>query len=678
MDALSLEARCYHFASQNVFLSNIGPSHFGVAGPDRIFLVFELAGKLEIYKFIPEQSQQFNHCEYDENGEEIEKEHVEEKNQKDEFVLERSIQIQDVDIVQVVHCQIIPEYFVFMINNRLTRLRSVRAYTNYMIDTKPELLFKIKLRLNGELIRTLTSQTDDEVPSHLANVDTALNIIEFQHTDIGALANYIHCCPVLGNLVISIANGTTLLYRYTRCILPSNKCHVAIDFILIKTITVLGECWIPQMVKLSLNYVALMSQSHFSLIQIEFTDDESEYENGHHRLEYKYDPKFRSSDECHLIYNRLFDEFIPQDNIFGIGKNRQQSHADTVWGPVSDELSCKFAVYDQHNAQTKASSYQLLLCRMLSLPKQKRTKSNSTSDPKFFPNNLTTLRAKNSICTDQMTNSLSDSKLYLFGFDLLPYRDRYGVIFAHALYLLWANQLTCYLIDLRRDKLKLVPISQLNLTETSPTSHSIVDSHLSNVLIRDFSASPQEDLVHVLTDGSFDTYSTQFFPFLVSQEPQNMYNSRPLAELYQISSHIFFNVIASLSSPEFVFLVSAEESGRHTIYNLHRPSVDHLQADILSKIDDIKSESETPHNKHSLHRMYIQLLSFTKFISLFPTRSLSFGGSDSSGSGSRLQRLEQFYTKIHAEMEDIIRQRPLCNYPKCSFVIANTVTDKQE
>lgn len=678
----SPDTRCYHFASQNVFLSDTQPSHFGMAGPDRIYLIYETMGKMEIYKFISQEDRQVRRQEREYHGDSSEAEpDLSAGDEKESFVLERCIKLQNTSILQVMYCYLAPEYFVFLSVDSLTHLRTVRAYTNFTsLSEKASVVF----RQAAELARALDSpeNSNHNVPLYLEPLDDALHLIDFKHADLGTLANYLSCCQVSGNFLLSLANGTTLMYQVKHLILPAKPQSSPIDFLLLKSISVL-DGWIPEVVKLSLNYVALMSQTHFSLLKIVFQDPD-EYKDGHHLLEVRHDPKYRVSEEIHLVYNRLFDEPISQESMFTAHENvYRNSHADTVWGPVKGPVSCKFAVYEHEvDGQTaQQSPYTLLFCRQFKIPKRKRTgKSHPNLETRICPIDLQTIQGKETLCAEQEQAAIDspDLKVYLFGCELLPLRNREGNIFAHTLYILWMNRIDVYVIDLRRDKLQLVPISRLDLTSPplcddalNGGTHPFAPNTMN---IRHFSANPQEDLLHILINDTVETYSTELFPFLVSEEPETLCVSRPIVDMYQLSRSLFLNLISSLSSPEFLFLLSGEESGRHTVYILGRPtSSDHMQADILSGLEEIRCNSENDEkSNHSFHILYCRLLASIKFACLYPMRSISPGECSSEFSPTRMQCLENLYKKIKGEIEAIIEERPTCHQPFCPFAVTTT------
>ncbi len=881
--SFSADTRCYHFASQSLFLSNGGPSHFGlVGGPDddRIYLVYEQQAKLEIFRYMKKQQQQ--------QSKETEEESVDENGghlleDREQFRLERTVPLyQDaVDIGQVVYSHLAPEFFVLLakggpvgVNGSSQEqqpqqrycMRSLKVYTNYMdnVDSSPctttaaaaeedtttttTTTTSVKLRGSGELLAALSANSDsssssaeDIFPPHLTNLSNYLNLIDLKHADISTLAHHVALCPVAGHLLISTANGSMLLYRRHRLRAPqsSEPSFVTLDFLLIKSITIL-DSWTPEVVRLSLDYVAFMCPTHFSLIQIVLDSEQKKKKRGKKNL--KSDPPSHAvahlngsgksgksgsgtqqqlPPNAHLIYNRLFDEpapaevtallQTPQPSRFGGpggGGNGNghmfagaPDHADTVWGPVGYGLGCKFAIYDyttDHRSgkttttttTTSSSTYRLLFCRHLSLPprqqpsaargllRTKGTRENGNyhqQQPKAVPNELRRIAAKNSlvVITEQQC---SESNFFLYGFELVPYRDRAGRVFAHALYILSAGQqqLDCYLVDLRRDHLRLVPISRLSfgpqpfppppplpqststpppsssswkLVKTFPSMTSLASTTLtagstiknlnhtisavsatSTARVLDFTVNPQEDLVHVLLDsGYLDSYATQIFPFLVSdqQTVENLYCSRPIAPMYRISGNLFLNVIAALSSPRFVYLLSgAVESGssfsssslssdnfgdhkgkeqqqtarRHTIYYLERPSIDHLQADILSALDDLKSNSDelaalmggvtgaafrSVHDRHSFHRLYCRVLAIIKFALNYPMRSIAAKEEEEEEEEEEkiittksdekpediaaMQCLQALYEKVEAEIAEIIAEGASCTDPNCLF-----------
>lgn len=817
--SFSPDTRCYHFASQSLFLSKSGPSHFGLAGGDnRIYLVYEQQSKLEIYNYTTRKENLDQSTENDQLAWEGSV-GVQQHQPKEEFILERTVLLHDaVDIGQVVYSSLAPEFFVLLVNggahssgrnnsHLLTtyRLRSLKAYTNYMSTS--DTMYNIKVRGSGELATAAMLDTTtfspfqhpeakSHLPEHLHSIDSCLNVIDFKHADISTLANYVHICPLSGNLLICTANGTTLLYTFTFCRLklpqlPSSdkdvNDFVAVDFVLAKSITIL-DGWTPEVVKLSLNYVAFMSSAHFSLLQI-VLDDHDQHDSltagdsDHNPKNVKIDLKYlkeAESRETHLIYNRLFDEPVPAEMAYLGFPPRQNGctstsdHADTVWGPVGYGLACKFAIYNYSMGNTldgrstvTSSTYKLLFCRHLPLPpktparlRTKEAKSESSSQArqeqaKGMSNELGRIEARNSLVSESSKN------YFMFGFELLPYRQRDGSVFAHALYILSAGrQLDCYLVDLRRDHLRLVPISRLlfehqpfsssspsassaasKLVKTFPSMSSLAstitsvstikNSHTLSVIskastgrVLDFTANPQEDLVHVLLDsGSLDSYATQIFPFLVSDRFENLYCSRPIASMYRISGNLFLNVIAALSSPRFVYLFSGsadaanfslgerqregeQEEGEHTIYYLERPSIDHLQADILSALDDLKSNCDEMtmlggvefggrvNDRHSFHRLYLRVLAIIKFALNYPMRSfdgkkmMPLADEDStqhsqminkvakdkferddtkSEDFAAMQCLQALYEKVKAEIAEIIADGASCTDSTCPF-----------
>ena len=869
--SFSADTRCYHFASQSLFLSNGGPSHFGlVGGPDddRIYLVYEQQAKLEIFRYMKKQQQQ--------QSKETEEEFVDENGDhlledREQFRLERTVPLyQDaVDIGQVVYSHLAPEFFVLLakggpvgVNGSSQEqqpqqrycMRSLKVYTNYMdnVDSSPctttaaaeedttttTTTTSVKLRGSGELLTALSANSDSSsspedisFPPHLTNLNSALNLIDLKHADISTLAHHVALCPVAGHLLISTANGSMLLYRRHRLRAPqsSDTSFVTLDFLLIKSITIL-DSWTPEVVRLSLDYVAFMCPTHFSLIQIVL--DSEKKKKGKNKLKsdtISHAAHLNGSGKngngtqqipphAHLIYNRLFDEPAPTEMtaLFQTPQTLQSSrfggpggggngnghmfaeapdHADTVWGPVGYGLGCKFAIYDYTTDQqsgkttinTTSSTYRLLFCRHFSLPPRQqpsaargllRTKGirengnyhHHQQQPKAVPNELRRIAAKNSlVLTEQQC---SDSNFFLYGFELVPYRDRAGRVFAHALYILSAGQqqLDCYLVDLRRDHLRLVPISRLSfgpqpfpppppplqststppnsswkLVKTFPSMTSLASTTLtagstiknlshtisavsatSTARVLDFTVNPQEDLVHVLLDsGYLDSYATQIFPFLVSdqQTVENLYCSRPIAPMYRISGNLFLNVIAALSSPRFVYLLSGAVEGgsssssdnfgdhhkgkeqqqtarRHTIYYLERPSIDHLQADILSALDDLKSSSDelaalmggvtgagfrSVHDRHSFHRLYCRVLAIIKFALNYPMRSIAAKEKEEEEivttndekvdelndkkpeDISAMQCLQALYEKVKAEIAEIIAEGASCTDPNCLF-----------
>lgn len=785
--SFSPDTRCYHFASQNLFLSKNGPSHFGLAGGDnRIYLVYEQQSKLEIYNYTTRKDVDQS----TENEELIFEMPKTQHQQKEEFILERTVLLHDaVDIDQVIYSSIAPEFFVLLINgggvnnSHLStnyRLRSLKAYTNYMNPTKS--IDNFKLRGSGELVTAMMESNtslpfhkfetkEPHFPDHLHSIDSCLNVIDIKHADISTLANYVHVCPVSGNLLICTANGTTLLYTFCCFQLSqpfSDNDFVAIDFVLAKSITIL-DGWTPDVVKLSLNYVAFMSMSsaHFSLLQIVLDDHDQQYNSTTqcHKQQVKEDPKYLpkpgENQQTHLIYNRLFDEPVSAEMAYLGFPPRQNGcaftseHADTVWGPVGYKLGCKFAIYNYSNGNTSdgkttitSSTYKLLFCRHLPLPpktkhrsKGAKSENNNQTQPKqakAVPNELRRIEAKNSLVSEV-------DNYFMFGFELLPYQDRGGAVFAHALYILSAGrQLDCYLIDLRRDSLRLVPISRLTfetqpisspspstsaskLVKTFPSMSSLASTMTSistiknnhNILaisktstgrIIDFTANPQEDLVHVLLDsGSLDSYATQIFPFLVSDRFENLYCSRPIASMYRISANLFLNIIAAFSSPRFVYLLSGSAEStldltskqqQHTIYYLQRPSIDHLQADILSALDDLKSNSDEMstmgvefggvgrvNDRHSFHRLYLRVLAIIKFAIDYPMRSQVPSGYNSQSSAitkevtnlkveaddtksedfAAMQCLQALYEKVKTEIAEIKAEGATCTDPTCPF-----------
>ncbi|KAH9410088.1 hypothetical protein TYRP_009841 [Tyrophagus putrescentiae] len=842
--SFSADTRCYHFASQSLFLSNGGPSHFGlVGGPDddRIYLVYEQQAKLEIFRYMKKQQQQ--------QSKETEEEFVDENGDhlledREQFRLERTVPLyQDaVDIGQVVYSHLAPEFFVLLakggpvnVNGSSQEqqpqqrycMRSLKVYTNYMdnVDSSPctaaaaaeedttttTTTTSVKLRGSGELLAALSANSDSSssssdisFPPHLTNLSNYLNLIDLKHADISTLAHHVALCPVAGHLLISTANGSMLLYRRHRLRAPqsSEPNFVTLDFLLIKSITIL-DSWTPEVVRLSLDYVAFMCPTHFSLIQIVLDSKQKKKKRGKKNL--KSDPPSHAvahlngsgksgksgsgtrrqlPPHAHLIYNRLFDEPAPAEVTAFLQTPQPSRFGGPGGGGVGYGLGCKFAIYDyttDHRSRkttttttTSSSTYRLLFCRHLSLPprqqpsaargllRTKGTRENGNyhqQQPKAVPNELRRIAAKNSLVVIS-EQQCSESNFFLYGFELVPYRDRAGRVFAHALYILSAGQqqLDCYLVDLRRDHLRLVPISRLSfgpqpfppppplpqststppppsssswkLVKTFPSMTSLASTTLtagstiknlnhtisavsatSTARVLDFTVNPQEDLVHVLLDsGYLDSYATQIFPFLVSdqQTVENLYCSRPIAPMYRISGNLFLNVIAALSSPRFVYLLSGAVEGgsssssdnfgdhhkgkeqqqtarRHTIYYLERPSIDHLQADILSALDDLKSSSDelaalmggvtgaafrSVHDRHSFHRLYCRVLAIIKFALNYPMRSIAAKEEEEEEEEEEKEEeicLQALYEKVEAEIAEIIAEGASCTDPNCLF-----------
>src|SRR5699024_4021513 len=105
---------------------------------------------------------------------------------------------------------------------------------------------------------------------------------------------------------------------------PSDGGFRALDFVLARSVSLL-EGWTPQLVKLSLNYLALMCPTHFSLLQIDFDYDAEEdddcschhhHHHHHHGRLYAKNGQFNHQQQTtpHLIYNRLFDEPPPPES----------------------------------------------------------------------------------------------------------------------------------------------------------------------------------------------------------------------------------------------------------------------------------------------------------------------------------------------------------------------------
>lgn len=599
--ALMGPLRFYHFASQNVLLTKQTPSHMGMADDDRVWILYEKSKTIEIYRY-----GNVANMEIDQNGNEM-KDNLIPK--ADEYHLERVLNISpdDHNIVQCIYCPLLPDFFALLTNEH------VRIYTNYEVPNQT--LF---FRTSGQLIATLSGNRLWERPHPMENVTAQFNVIAFPAT---LKANNIDCCPVKGNLVVSQpTDRSVLIYQCTRCVLPfESHSPVSIDFVHITTVFI-EDGFVPTLVKLSLNYLAMMCPDHFTLIQLLLRSD---FTASKHKHCYEY------ATDCTLVdaqtmsqvhYSRLFDivAFSPSRNMVKSPFPKVvNGHAERVWGPCDNKIGCTFVVSDYEEEMEKSTGpYNLLFCQQFI----HKTVGGSIS----------------------------------YDCQLLPYQDRDGQTYAHGLFIQHENSIEAYLVDLRRSKQHLIPISSIKLVGN----------------IKHFCVNLRQDTIHILTDTSeLETYCSHLLSLLVSDRAESLVPSnRSTIEMHLMSECRFFNLQSTFSSNNSILLTSGpsgmeEMYDSRTAYVLRRPSFDLLQADVLSGIDDLRSISmeADPRTDHRMHQMYRQLYSLSRVVHRHPLWSLH---SRANG-GEHAERVERFHRQVREQIQEIIELKVKCNHLGC-------------
>ena len=456
------------------------------------------------------------------------------------FVLEHTIPLIDFDIDQLVYSDSTGDYFALLVTNRLSSSRSIHIYTNYLktcsLDEDRD---KIHFRLDGELINRFKRKAEDDCL--MSSVQNKLNIIEFQHADISQDAVSIDCCPINGNFLVTL-KCQVLIFKYCLVSVSSHATAPAcVDFVLFVNIDL---CRSVPIVKIAYNYLALMSCDHFTLIQLDLEHDAARQKG----------EQANKQASCDIIFNRLFDQRL----------DPRLQHAECVWGPVQRDLCCQFSSFD--HITCRAMPCNVIFCQYL----------QSIYPAKCHP----TDKSQNYLHKQSKLNVMS-YKDGLFAVQLCPFKHSNDSVYAVSVYVLWDNTVNCFVVDLRRDALCLVPISKLNI---SLNGDHYRPSH--KACIKEFSASVRDDLLHVYLDCSLETYITHVHSYLLGDSMQQVANcKRPFQPMMRISSNKFFNVISMFTNVNLLFMVCNSDERKYTIYCLTRASISQMLEDLSEQIE---------------------------------------------------------------------------------------------
>ena len=504
-----MDPNCYNFTSQEVFVSDCNPSLITVIDDNQLVIVLEAMASIRIYDLtvISEQNKPII-----------------------------TIALTDGNVKRLVHSKS-GRYLALLADNQNSK--TVRLYTNYWIEGQP-----IRVRPHGSLSRKDTKHVVD----YHSRESMSIEVIELKDLSITNDCQDISCCEANADLFV-VCGYRVLLFGHQSYKSSANVTQT--DFTILLDIRLE---WFATKLSSVGPYIALMSKTHLSLLNLDFEYDQNlKNENKMDQTELS-NPEERV--DC-IEWN--FDDYsktIRLPTLFDSESqcNNMKRHCQQVIGPVDQSLCCKFTINMNHSnidSPICRVSLRVLLCQYFEscepLFDAQLILYNRETHLSNDPLNVSKVESKSSV-NSLMDNSIDDT----IGSALLLMTKKY--LYFYNIF----NR-----IELRQ-KFAL------------------------NEKIKSYSFDKSDDSLHIITDKGLETYGLNFMHIFLDSK-QNLSN-------FKMNFRTFLNIEFVLNTKNYLLLVTELQNELRTIYSLRKPSLRDISEDINAVLNESQLEFECKFN----------------------------------------------------------------------------------
>ncbi|KAH9520570.1 hypothetical protein DERF_004271 [Dermatophagoides farinae] len=403
-------------------------------------------------------------------------------------------------------------YLALLIEKKqIIRRRQILIYPNFPAKN-------VSIMANYEHFRPAGISRDIEMD--IDSIEANIIIEDKEYSDLRTIA----CCPNDGHIAIGLANEPMILI-YELIIV--DQCRSIIDFIRIKRIRI---SFIADIIRFNSGYCAYMSNDHVQIIRITEFNKQSKHEN--------------SIVDKKIVYNNL------------MVKPGQHE----IYGPMTPK-ACPFKIYNDNdlNDESIDAGNGHVFCRTL----------NPAISFDSIPLNRPIHHSSTLIDVKNYSNHNKNSQYLSYQIEMENIDNDIIIV-----YILWNDHLWAYAIYLKRDPMRLIPISSRSLNGR---------------FVNCFAVNIRHDVIYVLGNDGLSIYASHVHNFLTKFRSDTVPS---IKRMFLIGKNQFFGAQSIIQGMAFVLLACMPSTGVSTIYLLDKPNIRSLHDYCRHSIRQINSDHD--------------------------------------------------------------------------------------